>query len=263
MIVEFIGSTGAGKTTLIQQILHTCEREGINAVVGTDFVLQQSRLNGVKSHLVRTVLINLISLFASLAAWRNNRVYYRFVLQTLIKLPGAVPWSERFFLAKNILKRIGIYEIIRHHGSEQQMYLVDEGTLHVAHSLFVQTTGEANSHDLAIFASIVPLPHIVVYIRQDEAVLVERLLARGHQRVPDNSIDGATHFVRQAVNVFDKLVQDPAIEKRLVVVDGAQKNVTAPGYGSDPLPSGIAQFVQTGLQAFTESIAVLERQSVY
>jgi thymidylate kinase len=261
MIIEFIGSTGAGKTTLIKHILDTCEREGIYAVVGTDFVLKQCRLNGVKSHLLRAVLINLISLSASLAAWRNNLVFYRFVIHIILKLPGAVSWPERLFLVKNILKRIGIYETIRHHGSEQQMHLVDEGTLHVAHSLFVQTIGEFNSHDLSTFASIAPLPHVVVYIRQDEAVLIKRVLARGHQRVPDHSFAAAAHFVKQAVNVFDELVQHPAIEKRLVMVDGAQQIVTTPGCGSDPLPASVAHFVQTGLQAFAEKISVSDRQA--
>jgi thymidylate kinase len=256
MIIEFIGSTGAGKTTLIKQILSLCEREGMNAVVGTDFVLKQSRLNWVKNQLVRTILINLLSLFAALAAWRNNRAFYRFVLQIILTLPGTVPWLERLFLAKNILKRIGIYEMIRRLGAEQQLYLVDEGTLHVVHSLFVHLAGEANRHDLSTFARLVPLPHVVVYLRQDEAVLVERIRARGHARVPDHSLTAAAHFVRQAVIVFDELVQNPAIEQRVVVVDGAQQIVTAPGYGIDPLLASMAQLVQAGLRASAEKVSV-------
>jgi thymidylate kinase len=248
MIIEFIGSTGAGKTTLIKQILYSCEREGNNAIVGTDFVLEQSQLNGIKSNLIRAILINLIALFASLAAWRNNLLFYRFVLRTIVKLPGAVPWFERLLLTKNILKRIGIYEIIRRRGAEQQVYLVDEGTLHVAHSLFVHLASKADLHDLSTFASIVPLPQFVVYLRQDETILAERILARGHPRVPDRSLADVVHFVKQAVNVFDELVQNPAIEQRVVVVDGTQKIVMAPGSGYDPLSTSVAKLVQAGLQ---------------
>lgn len=255
MIIEFIGSTGAGKTTLIKHILSICERAGTNAVVGADFVLKQSRLDWVKKPLVRTILINLIAPLAALAAWRNNRALYRFVAHRILQLPATVPWLERLILAKNILKRIGIYEMIRRHSAEQPLYLVDEGALHVAHSLFVQIAGEANHRDLATFAGLVPLPDVVVYLRQDEAVLVERILARGHQRVPDNSLAAAAHFVQQAVTVFDELVQAPAIAKRVVVVDGARQHVTTPSYGTDSL-ARIAQLVQAGLQASTEKVSV-------
>lgn len=256
MIVEFIGSTGAGKTTLIKHILYCCERDGISAIVGADFVLKRSRLNGIKNHLVRAVLINLISLFASLAAWRSNLAFYRFILRIILRLPDAVPWFDRLCLAKNILKRIGIFETVRRHGDERQLYLVDEGTLHVAHSLFVHLAGEANRHDLSTFAGLVPLPQVVVYLRQDEAVLVDRILARGHPRVPNQSLADAAHFVRQAMNVFDELVQNPAIEPSVVMVDGVQKTVMTPGSSHDSLPAGVVKLVQAGLQVSAEKVFV-------
>jgi thymidylate kinase len=256
MIVEFIGSTGAGKTTLINQILTRSASEGINAVVGADFVLKRSRLDGVKNPLLRTVLVNLIAPVAALAAWRTNLGFYRFTLQTVLKLPGAVPPLERLGLAKNILKRIGIFEMIRRQGTDQQLYLVDEGTLHVAHSLFVHVAGAANHHDLATFASLAPLPHVVVYVRQAETVLVERTLARGHVRVPDHSVATVTQFVRQAVQVFDELVQYPAIAKRLVMVDSAEQRVTASVYSHDPVAARVAQLIQAGLETSAAKVSV-------
>lgn len=253
MIIEFIGSTGAGKTTLIQHILRSCQQDGMKAMVGTDFVLQQSRLNGIKNQRVRVILINLLALFAALAAWRNNIAFYRFLLRVIRQLPGTVPRLEKILLTKNILKRIGIYETIRRHGAAQQVYLVDEGTLHVAHSLFVQLASEANRHDLATFARLVPLPDVVVYVQQDEAVLIERTLARGHQRVPDHSATAVAYFIKQAVNVFDTLVQYPAIAGRLLVADGAQQLVTGPRYAKQPLLIKISQLVQAGMHASVEN----------
>lgn len=256
MIIEFIGSTGAGKTTLIKRVLSTGERAGANTVLGTDFVLRQSRLHGVKNPLARTILINLIAPFVALAAWHNNRAFYRFVAQSILELPGTVPWLERLVLAKNILKRVGVYEMIRRHGAEQQLYLVDEGTLHVAHSLFVQVAGEVDHQGLSTFASLVPLPHVAVYLQQEEAVLVARMLARGHQRVADRSVAAAAHFVHQAVTVFDELVQNPAIATKVVVVDGARQTVTPPNHGTDPLPARVAQLVQAGLCTSAAKVSI-------
>lgn len=256
MIIEFIGSTGAGKTTLIQRILSTCEREGIAAVAGTDAVLKQCGLNWVHHHLVRAALVNLIALAASLAAWRSYPDFYRFTFHTLLKLPDTVPWFHRLWLAKNILKRIGIYELVRRHDDPQHLVLIDEGTLHVAHSLFVHLDGAPDGQALSTFARLAPLPQVVVYLRQDEATLAERLLARRHPRVPDGSLADATHFVRQAVGVFDELVQHPAIAQRVIVVDGAQKRVTVPGSGRDPLPARAAKLVQAGLHVSAEEVTV-------
>lgn len=247
MIVEFIGSTGAGKSTLIEHILAGCGREGIQVVGGTDFVLRQCHLQGVRSRPAQAVFINLIALAAAVAAWRDYHGFYRFVLRMIWGFPQAVPWSERFLLTKNILKRCGIYAMIRRYGAEPRIYLVDEGTLHVAHSLFVHLAGEANRHDLATFANLVPLPHRVVYLRQEEALLVARLLMRGHPRVPHQSAADAAAFVHQAAQVFDELVQNPRIAPHVVVVDGTRLRVES-GSDTHPLHTRVAKVVQIGLQ---------------
>ncbi len=261
MIVEFIGSTGAGKTTLIKHILDSCEKERIDAVMGTDFVLERSHLHGIKNRLIQAALINLVSVYTALAAWRSNLDFYRFAFRILLNLPDTVPWLERIWMAKNILKRFGIYEVIRRHGVDHQVYLVDEGTLHVAHSLFVQLAGEADRRDIATFAGIVPLPQVVVYLRQDEALLVERLLARGHPRVPDHSVADAVHFVRQATTVFDELVQIPAVQQKVVLVDGAQMNVMSPSVGNHPLLTSAAKLVEAGLQV-SAKVSPAERDTL-
>lgn len=256
MIIEFIGSTGAGKTTLIQRVLSHCAREGIAAMTGTDAVLERYRLNWVHHHLVRAALVNLIALAVSLAAWRGIPGFYRFIFHTLRNLPDTVSWLHRLWLAKNILKRIGIYELARRRGAAQHLILIDEGTLHIAHSLFVHLNGAPTHHALSTFVRLVPLPQVVVYLRQDEATLAGRLLARGHPRVPDSSLADATRFVRQAACVFDDLVQHPAIAQRVVVVDGAQQCVMALGSGRDPLPARAATLVQAGLLVPAEEVTV-------
>lgn len=218
--IELIGCTSAGKSTLARGILQASRAQGLDVVMGEDFVLKQVRLDWVKRKLARTLCVDLLSLLACLATWRDNRELYLFTIRTVSRLPAAVAWFEKLNIVRNVLKNTGVYEIARHRGSDQQIVLVDEGTLHTAHYLFVHVSVEPDSGDLASFARLVPLPDVAVYIQHDETVLVERTLARGHKRIPDGSRAQVERFIRHAADTFDKLVQDPVIESKLMVVDG-------------------------------------------
>jgi hypothetical protein len=63
----------------------------------------------------------------------------------------------------------------------------------------------------------------------------------------------AAHFIKQAVDVFDELVQNAVIKEILIVADGAQKTVTTLGSG---VPNSVARLVQAGLQTSAEKVSV-------
>lgn len=219
MQIELIGCTGAGKSTLAHAVVHDCRKQGLDIMLGEEFVLEQCHANWVRQRPVRKLLVNLAGVFASLLTWRNNRQFYFFATKILIQLPG--PWLERLNLLRNVLKRTGVAEIIRFRGTGQQVVLVDEGALQTAHNLFVHLAVEREPGQLAAFAGLVPLPDAVIYLKQPEEVLVARTLARGHRRIPDLSEARVGHFVKQAVAMFDELVAYPAVKDRTMVLDGS------------------------------------------
>jgi hypothetical protein len=63
------------------------------------------------------------------------------------------------------------------------------------------------------------------------------------------------NFVRQAVKVFDELVQNPAIEPRVLVVDGIGKIVMPPHSANSSLSTGVAKLVQAGLQVSAANVS--------
>jgi thymidylate kinase len=98
---------------------------------------------------------------------------------------------------------------------------VDEGTLHAAHNLFIHVDFEFDNDQLQQFAERVPLPDVVIYVRQSEQVLVERTLKRGHPRIADPTRQSVAKFVHQAVLAFDQLAKHERIAPRtLEVQDG-------------------------------------------
>lgn len=195
-------------------------------MLGEEFVLDQCRANWVRHRPVRKLLINLAGLFASLMTWRNNRKFYFFATKILFQLPS--PWFERLNLLRNVLKRTGVAEIIRVRGTGQEVILVDEGALQTAHNLFVHLAVDMEPGQLAAFAGLVPLPDAVIYLKQAEEVLVDRTLARGHRRIPELSQARVAHFVKKAVSMFDELVEQPAVEDRVIVLNGSQEAVMCP-----------------------------------
>lgn len=225
MQIELIGCTGAGKSTLARGIQQACREQGLDILLGEDFVLEQCRMDWVRSDLLRKALVNVTGILASLITWRNNRRLSLFATQLLFQLP--IPRLERVSLLRNVLKKIGLYEIIRLRRRDQQVILVDEGVLQIAHNLFVHVSSGVKSEHLSTFAGLAPLSDVVVYLKQPEDLLIDRTLRRGHKRIQDRSHAKVSRFVKQAVNVFDELVQHPKVKNRVVVVEGDREVVMA------------------------------------
>ena len=149
-------------------------------------------------------------------------------------------------MLRNVLKKIGIYEIIQFRRTSQQVILVDEGVLQAAHNLFVHAYAEVKTEHLSTFARLVPLPDVVVYLKQPEGLLIDRTLKRGHKRIPNRSYGTVVRFVKQAVATFDKLVQHPVVENKLLIIDGDRDVVMVTNDQDDPIMGLALKIIQTG-----------------
>jgi hypothetical protein len=233
MQIELFGCTQAGKSTFASKIIRACQEQGITIMLSDDFVLQQARLNWIKSSLPRTLLMDLFSLFACLATWRTNLEFNTFALKFIQSLP--IPWLEKMNLVRNMLKRVGTNEIIRHRESEQQVILMDGGMIQSAHHLFVHISAQANEDDLLKFVRLVPVPDAAIYVTQSESVMIERTINNGHKRIPNPSDANVRVFVQRAVDTFDKLVQQLLLEDRLSQIHNQPNVFIASGHQKEPL----------------------------
>lgn len=245
MQIELIGCTSAGKSTLARDICQVCHEQGLDILAGNDFILKQIKLNWIKNRLSRTFLVNLAALLACLVTWQNNLKFYLFATQLLFQLP--IPRLEKLYLLRNVLKKIGIYEIIRFRSTGQQVILVDEGVVQTVHNFFVHVSVQVEAEQLATFARLIPLPDVIVYLRQPEALLIDRTIKRGHKRIPDRSYSNVARFIKQAVAIFEQLVQNPAVQNKVLVVAGDQDVIIAPNYQDAPLFGLALKIIQNGL----------------
>jgi thymidylate kinase len=249
--IELIGCTGAGKSTLLGSLLRVCQEQGIQASNGDDFVLESAHLDWLNGYLLRTLCIDLLIIPTSIFAWRKHSDFYELIFRLIFRLKKT-GWFEKLNILRNTFKKVGIHEMIQRKRSSQHIILLDEGTLHTAHYLFVHLTKEFSDVDLANFANCVPLPDTVIYLRQNEEVLVERTLARGHKRIRSGSRELTQRFIHRAVIMFEKLTEARSIASRMLIVDSEYQVQVPQGEANLAMTTTLA-LLNTGLARATAS----------
>jgi len=219
MHIELIGSTSAGKTTLAKKMVEAGKKRGIDISLSDDFMLEQLHLSWVTNAFARRRLVELIAFAVCLTCLARYKDFFGFVVREGKSSPGS--WFYRINRIRNVIRKIGIFEFVSRRRGAQQIVLADnEGVLQGVHNLFVHQNSQVDVQKISRYVELVPLPDAVLYLQQDEAVLVSRTLGRGHARVSGGSPDKVVHFIRQAVAVFNELTRAPKIQERLLILDG-------------------------------------------
>ena len=216
MIVEFVGSTGAGKTSLISKIHYKLAQ---TTAVTTQFELIAAPL-GLKSVSHPTVqnLLQEVVAFPFFIGSLNR--YKKFLVHTIRTFSDNTKFSiHRINNLRSLERKIGLYEITKRY-KRDQIILVDEGPILAAH-MFVFTSSIIKASEIATFAELLPLPDLIVYIKAPVEVLVRRALQRPDPPREMGSKDPAMteKYVRSATAVFDQLMEAESIKSRLLIVN--------------------------------------------
>ena len=236
MIVEFIGSTGSGKTTLINDVRQRLEKTGR---VTTSADLATSLL-GFKN-VTNLTLQNLEQEFISLPIFIGRLSKYHEYLRQTIKLF----WRNTGFSMQTIHnlrsleRKIGMYEITKFFGKDQ-IILVDEGPILALH-MFVSAKNAYTLAEIARFTDLLPLPDLVIYIRASVETLIERTVRRTD---PAREVDlknpaQLDAYFKNAVAMFDQLTEAENIRNRLLVVE----NLDIAGLGFEQVGESIQQAI--------------------
>jgi thymidylate kinase len=226
MMVEFIGSTGAGKSTVAAAV-----QRRLAALAGVDtapdLVASLVGLPPLMKPLQRNLVSDLVGLPFFLSSLHRHREFVGFALLVLARQRFALQAANR---VRSTIRKIGVYEVLKRHGNGR-IVLVDEGTVLSAHNLFVYTSRAYGAADLNRFASLVPLPEVIIYVRSPLATLMQRALERPdpprEMRSRDRTL--VELYVGRALAMFEALVEIPIIRKRVVVVDNPDGRAGAAG----------------------------------
>jgi len=237
MIIEFIGSTGSGKTTLIAEVQRRLAEQG-KAVTSFDLVAKLLGLGRVAHPTIRNIIQDLVGFPFFISSLYQHRSFIVFVLKTLAR-DRTKPFLALNYL-RSIVRKIGTYQIIRRY-ERDRIVLVDEGTVCSAHLLFVYTRSVYSREDIDKFCSVVPLPELVVCIKASVDNLVQRSLQRSDppREMRSKKQKLVEQFVNRAANVFDDLTSCKEIRDRSVIV----ANPTSADDAREAVVERIAKFI--------------------
>lgn len=216
MIVEFIGCTGAGKTTLISQVRARLA-ETTRVVTAHELVARRVGMGVAPNPTVR----NLVEELAGLPYFVGALPRYRDFIAVAVRLftRDLRPSLAAINNLRSLERKIGGYEIVLRH-NHATIVLVDEGPIQAAH-MFAFSPTLPGPREIARFADLLPLPDLVVYVRSSLDTLVKRTNGRADPPREMRSKDGASteSSVRNAVSVFDRLAEVERLRSRMLVAN--------------------------------------------
>ena len=241
MIVEFIGASGAGKSTLAQALAAQPTKGG-NTAMEWDLVLGRPGFQRISHPTARNVIAEVATLPSLIRTWPRNRAFMSYCWRILAERSRSR--FEQLNYQRSIMRKVGMYELARHDGGGNSAVLADEGTLLIAYYLFVYSRSPFEKAELNRFASLVPLPDRIVYVRAPLESLIDRAVSRVDRRRELASIEHAeiAHWIARAVEMFDYLATTSPIRDRILTVD----NVDDSGANRERLVDLIGQFVYAG-----------------
>jgi thymidylate kinase len=205
MLIEFIGPTGAGKSTISRRVVDSLRARPLD--------IRLLHTGGLG--------FDLVAVPGFLSFSRRQRTFCLFAARVVMRDADSLLSGLNLF--RHFAKKMGMYRLLRSRPADQHI-LWEEGTLHAAHNLFVHVGRRPRLAEIHQFARDVPKPDLAVYVRAPIDVIVSRILARGHRRLKRGDHD-VHSFTQHAHETFEALASLPVVRPRLLVVhndhDGA------------------------------------------
>lgn len=239
MIIEMIGPTGAGKSTLARLMCDHLGGPG-EATVGSGLVLDRPLLRRIRNATAANLVQDVCGLPYLARAVPDHAEILRLSADMLVE--HAPSRFDLLMNTRSVMRRIGMFELARAR-ARGRVVLVDEGPLLIAYHLFVYSTADLTDAPLERFADSVSLPDRVIYVRSPLPVLAERAFSRPDRR---RQLSGLTRPeveapLQRALQVFDRLVSTQRLAERTVVVDNESQDPDA----LDRLAAGLAAMVRS------------------
>jgi thymidylate kinase len=220
MIIEFIGTTGAGKTTLIAEVQRRLAQT-TNVTTPFEVVAAPLGLRSVTHPTAQNLVQEVAGLPFFVRSLPRHKSFVTFTLRMLARQAGFT--FSTISNLRSLERKIGVYEISKRYGRER-LILVDEGTVLTAHNIFVFTGARYTPEEIARFAALVPLPDVIIYVRAPIDTLIKRSLHRSDRRRELEGINQAQleGYIKRAVAMFDQIVAAEPIRPRVLIVENPE-----------------------------------------
>jgi deoxyadenosine/deoxycytidine kinase len=218
LIVEFIGTTGSGKTTVIDRV-HQKLGSSRNVTTSSDLVTGLVGLQGINNTTVRNLLQEIICFPHFLSSYPK---YKDFITHTIRMFSRNSNFSIMTINnLRSIERKIGVLEISKRYNKEE-IILVDEGPILATH-MFAFNDTRISPAEIEKFISLLPLPDLIIYINASLDSLLERSMTRVRppREMASRNRSENERYLQRAVSLFDQIVESSSIQPRLLIVDNS------------------------------------------
>jgi thymidylate kinase len=216
MIVEFIGCTGAGKTTLIGQVQSRLA-ETTPVITAHEVIASRVGLNALGNPTAQNLVEELVGFPFFLRALGRHRAYLTLTLRMFMR-DARLSFTTLNNL-RSLERKLGGYEITLRH-QNGGIVLVDEGPIQAAH-MFAANADSLSDGDIHRFAELLPMPDLVVYVKSPVDALMDRTSKRSDppREVRSQHATATERHLKGAVDVFDRLVHASNLCGRVLIVE--------------------------------------------
>jgi thymidylate kinase len=217
MIVEFIGCSGAGKTSLAEGLRRYVQPSG-RPILSVDLVRDRPGLRWMRDPSMINLAADVISFPSFVRAYGRDGDFVRFAFDRLRR--HAPTTFAKYNYRLNIVRKVGVHELARR-ASKRKTVLIDEGVVLSAYQLFVYSDAPYADVDLDRFARLVPMPDRIVYVRAPLGLLVERAIRRPDPRreLAGRKRHDVADRLARAMELFEGLAARETIQERLLTVE--------------------------------------------
>jgi hypothetical protein len=213
--VEFIGASGAGKTTVIDAVRRAGGRSRV--VTMAEMISDRPGRRWLHHPTAVNLLADVTVLPSYLRAPERAR-FVRFADERLRR--GAPSRFARYNYLREVVRDVGKGAFARS-GVPGATVLIDEGPILTAYHLFAYNDAPYDERDLRRFLGAVSLPDRVVHVTAPLPTLVERAMRRSDRRRELAGLDraGVASALAEAAELFDRLVAMPELRDRTITID--------------------------------------------
>lgn len=228
-IVELIGCTGAGKSTLAPEVIRHLVRSQVPALSDEQYLTAWSGLSlpRIRPRQARSLVVDVLMFpwFLRFAVRHPKLLLF----MTRIVIRDVRSPLLTINVLRNVAKKMGIFELLRTDEQENgAVVFIDEGLIHHANSLFANPYIVHDARELTAYAEQVPLPDLIVRIDAPYADLLHVVMDRGNQSLPrDCGADLAARYLERNGQVFAEMTAVDRIRRRSITVMNSHHNLDA------------------------------------
>jgi thymidylate kinase len=214
MIVEFLGNTGAGKSTLVPILTGLLRDESMTAMSATEAVYHYTArtLLGQGIHVLAPKALRgpiLWRLFAYLISKLHmvrfsaqNPRLVRYVIRLQLRRP--IPWRHRWLIVRLFFRMACTYSFLRSRAKANEFVILDEGLVHRVVHMFVSASEPLQADRVVEYLRWLPRSDLVICVKSPREICLARIQARGLQiRLANATEEDVARFVANGEQVVD------------------------------------------------------------